>query len=243
MEHTRPPRLLRLALITGSLVLLSACTALAPPYEASAFGSDKVYALVSVFSPKDVEGGETTTLRGALTDARYYFPAAPALKASIPGIEKALAGHSAFRLYSPRKLKKNPAYLGIRPDTRPRGIIVAPGYKFIVTPDKLAGLAGKLGVDGVIVLKLDYRFKFYGHKWGGIAATGKTNPVIKVDLRFFDRNGKLVYQTKGSKTWNKGAPSRDEGADPKRMLPLLTRAAPETVRVIANRLDARLKDK
>ncbi|HFD32338.1 MAG TPA: hypothetical protein ENJ28_06510 [Gammaproteobacteria bacterium] len=224
-------------------VLLSGCSVLAPPYVASAFGEKKVYALVTVVSPKDVEGGETSTLRGTFSDAKYYYSAKPALNASIHKIEKAMANHIAYRLYPPAKLKKHRAYRTIRSDNKPRNAIIPPRYKFVVTDKKLSTLAKKLGVDGVIVLKVGFGFKFYGNKYFGIAASGKTNPKILVDMKFIDRDGKVVYQTKGTKIWSKGVPSNDQGAVPKALNPLLVKAVATTVRTIANRLDTRVKSK
>jgi len=231
-------------LVVALVSLLTACSGITPPFEASAFGPDRTYALVTIVSSKDVEGGETTTVRGAaLSDAYYYFPAKPALEKSVSGLEKALDGHQAWRLLPPQELKSHPAWRNTPAEEVSGGYVVAPGYKFLKTPATLANLARELNVDGVILLKLDFHFKFYGHKMVGIAATGKTNPVIKVDLRFLDRNGKVVYRTTGTKIWNEGAPARDEAANPDLMYPLLAKAAEESVRVISRRLDNRLQNK
>lgn len=241
-QHQRQTMIsIRITTLFTLITLLSACSTLLPPFEPSAFGADKTYALITIVSAKDVEGDDTTTLRGAASsDAFYYFPARPALKASVNGLEKALSGHSAWRLLPPQKLKNHPAWRKVKQEKLPDNAILAPGYRFLTKPASFAKLAQELNVDGVILLKVDFHFKFYGQKLTGIAASGKTNPVIKVDLRFLDRSGKIVYRTTGTKTWNEGAPARDEAANPKLMYPLLSKAAVESVRVISQRLDNRL---
>ena len=193
-------------LFFGSLLALilsaAGCKPLTPPYEPSAFGPDKVYALVTIVSDRDVEGGDTTTVRGALSSGKYYFPARDALARSVAGIESALSGHKAWRLLPPEELRAKPAWQAIQGDPVPPGAIVAPGYKFfhLLDTDKLAKLARDLDVDGIIILKLDYRYTFTGTRVGRLAASGKTHPVIRVDLRFHDRDGRLVYRAVTTKT-------------------------------------------
>ncbi len=228
------------------LTVLPAACGLALPFERDAFGQDRVYALVTVFSPRHVEGGETTTVAGVLRGGKYYFDAAPALNRSIRGIERAFATPRSYRLMPPARVRAHPAYRAVAADPvpgRPPAVVVAPGYKFIVNDDKLARLARDLGVDGVIVARLNLRYKFYGHKLVGIAATGKTHPVVEVDLRFVDRNARTVWQFKEKKVWNTGAKSVDEGAVPERMYPLFAQAIPESIKAVLQRLDSRVAGK
>lgn len=233
-------KFLLLFILTG---LVAACSALLPPYDATAFGRHKVYALVTVVSPKDVEGGDTKTIQGVLAGGKYYFSAQKALDGSIYKIEKALRKHSAFKLYSPAKLKRSRAYRSLRADSKPAGAIIPRGYRFVVSKDKLTSLAKKLNIDGVIVLRVNFGYKFYGNTLGIIGAAGNTHPKIGVDIKFFNREGKMVYQTAGTKIASKGVTSKAQGADPKKLTPQLIKFAPLAVKAIVDRLDNRFNRK
>ncbi len=233
-------RFLLLFIFTG---LIAACSALLPPYDATAFGKHKVYALVTVVSPKDVEGGDTRTIQGVLADGKYYYSAQKALNGSIYKIEQAMRKHSAFKLYSPAKLKRSHAYRSTRSDSKPSGAIIPRGYRFIVSKEKLTSLARKLKVDGVIVMRVNFGYKFYGNTLGVIGAAGKTHPKIGVDVKFFNRDGKMVYQTAGTKIASRGVASKAQGADPKKLTPQLIKFAPLAVKAIVDRLDNRFNRK
>lgn len=239
--------LTRLSSLAAAAVLMAGCSALTPPFEATAFGPGKVYALVSIYSGEQVEAGETETLTGAigaLTGSGAYFYSADAvLRESAPLITDEFAQVGSYRLMPPRQVLNHPAYRAFAADEQamlapPR--LVADGYKYLWNPDRLAQLAREMDVDGVAVVDIQYGYKFWGTNFAGIGADGWTAPDIRMQTTFVDRNGQTVWRHQVHNIMRDGPPAvAGDLADPDAMHPLFVEASVLSAQSLLDSLERR----
>ncbi len=237
------------AVFLAGLMGLSGCAGVTPPFEKQAFGSEKVYAVVSIYADKDIEKeGDSETLVGtykAITGkAAYYHSAEEALNASAPRIRRELASSSHYRLVPERRVLSDAAYRRVEPDVQAKLAEkrhLVSGYKYIWDPQKLGQLARDLRVDGVITVHVQYGYKFWGTNYAKVTAKGKTSPVIRMTARFYDENGQPVWNYSTKKYLVEGVPSMGDAADMKQLQPLMVKASGLTAQAIVAGLDRRMK--
>ncbi len=236
-------------LVLSSLLAAGGCAALKPPFEKQAFGSEKVYAVVSIYADKDIEKeGDSETLVGmykALSGKGAYFQSAEhALNASAPLISRELASSEHYRLVSQRRVLSHAAYRRVEPDVQAKLAEkrhLASGYKYLWDPQKLGSLARDLGVDGVITVHVQYGYKFWGTNFAKVTSKGKTSPIIGMTARFYDRNGQPVWKYSAKKYLAEGVPATGDAADMSRLQPLMVKASGLTAQAIVASLERRMK--
>lgn len=237
------------AVVLSGLMIIGGCAGLTPPFEKQAFGSEKIYAVVSIYADKDIEKeGDSETLVGtykALSDkAAYYHSAEEALNASAPRIRRELASSNHYRLVPERRVLTDAAYRRVEPDVQAKLAEerhLASGYKYLWDPQKLGGLARDLKADGVVTVHVQYGYKFWGTNYAKITAKGKTSPVIRMTARFYDQNGQPVWNYSTKKYLVEGVPSMGDAADLDRLQPLMVKASGLTAQAIVAGLDRRMK--
>lgn len=236
-------------LILASVVFLSACSALTPPFNKQAFGSGKDYAIVSIYADKDIEKeGDSETITGmfkALSgDAAYIHSAGDVLQESTPHVVNELSRSQYFNILPPSKVLRDQAYRDVAADPQAKLAEerhVAEGYKYLWDNTKLADLATKLNVDGVVTVHIQYGYKFWGTTYGKITSSGKTSPVVKMVLRFYDRQGQLVWLHTDKKYLREGVPATGDAADMKQLEPLLVKATKMTTESVVKSLSNRMQ--
>ncbi|NNG02740.1 MAG: hypothetical protein HKM95_01385 [Inquilinus sp.] len=239
--------LTRICALAATAALLAGCAGLTPPFEVSAFGPDKVYAVVSIYSEKEVEAGETETLTGMLGairgDGAYFYSADAVLRESTPLIVDEFAGVGSYRLMPPRQVLNHAAYRAFAADEQPRlqvPRLVADGYKYIWNPERLGQLARDLDVDGVAVVYIRYGYKFWGTNFAGIGADGWTAPDIRMETTFIDRNGQAVWRHQVHNIMRDGPPAvAGDLADPDAMHPLFVEASVLSAQSLLGSLERR----
>ncbi len=236
------------AILLSCVATIGGCAGLTPPFEKQAFGSEKVYAVVSIYADKDIEKeGDSETLVGTVKalsgKAAYYHSAEDALNASAPLIRRELASSAHYRLLPRRKVLQSAAYQRLEPDVQGKLAEkqhLATGYKYLWDPQKLGVLAKELDVDGVITVHVQYGYKFWGTNFAKVTAKGKTSPVINMTARFYDQNGRPVWKYATKKYLVEGVPATGDAADMDRLKPLMVKASGLTAQAIVASLDRRM---
>ncbi len=241
-------RLCALALIA---VLLTACSSSGSdtpgPIVRTAFGAGQTYAVVSIDAHRLVRGDAPDTLTGVVgalmsDDAAYLTSAVPVLRDSVPMMVYGLGQANSFRLMPAEQVLNHPAYAATAADPKPNRRIVAAGYKYFENAARLGRLATALGVDGVAVVSVDFRFKFDGVSYSRLAGTGNTVPEIIMEITFHDRTGQVVWQDDITYVAPEGPPSpHGDSANFDLLKPHLVNAGALTAESLATALDSRLQ--
>lgn len=237
------------ALMAFSLV---GCAGLTPPFEKNAFGPQKTYAVVSIYSAPYIEGSEVETVEGAVRvlkgEGAYAATSENVLEASAPRIVSVLDQSPHFQLMDATTVLNSSSYRRVEADPLAKlgtQYRVASGYKYLWNGEKLGALATSLGVDGVIVVSIDFRYRFYGQKTGvlgvGATAEGTTSPDITMTVAFYGPDGTYVWKHQERKILREGVASVGEAADFENLEPLLVKAAGMVVESINGSLARRMK--
>lgn len=216
------------------------------PIVRAAFGADRTYAVVSIDAHRLVRGDAPDTLTGLVgaimsDDAAYLTSAAPVLRESLPMMVAAFGQANSFRLMPAAQLLNHPAYTAMAGDPKPDRRIVADGYKYFENAARLGRLGTALGVDGVAVVSVDFRFKFDGVSYSRLAGAGNTVPEIIMEIVFHDRTGQIVWQDEITYVAPYGPPSpHGDSANFDLLRPHLVEAGALTAETLAVALDNRL---
>jgi hypothetical protein len=216
------------------------------PIVRAAFGAERTYAIVSIDAHRLVRGDAPDTLTGIVgvltsDDAAYLTSAAPVLRQSVPMIVNEFGRANSYRLMPAEQMLSHPAYTAMAADEKPDRRIVPEGYKYFENASRLGRLATALGVDGVAVVSVDYRFQFTGVSYSRLAAAGITVPEIIMEIVFHDRSGQVVWQDDITYVATDGPPSpHGDSANFDLLKPYLVEASTRTAESLSVVLDRRL---
>lgn len=225
---------------------LAGCAGSSGPFEPTAFGPDRTYAIVSVHAHRQILGDSPETLTGmfgalASDDAGYLAESNPVLQESAPKIVDEFGRADSYHLMPARQVLSHPAYNAMRSDTQPDRRVVADGYKYFENQARLGQLATDMGVDGVAVVGIRYGFKFDGMNFAGLVASGNTVPEITMDVTFYDRAGRVVWQDDIYFVASDGPPAaHGDSADFDLLHPYLVEAGKRTAESLSVALDRRV---
>ena len=226
---------IRMGIAALAALWLVGCAGLTPPFEQTAFGPQKTYAVVSIYSSPYIEGSEVETVEGAFRvlkgEGAYAATSEDVLNATAPRIVRILDQSPHFELMDATAVLSSPSYQQVEADPLAKfgtQYHVASGYKYLWNGEKLGALAKSLGADGVIVVSTDFRYRFYGQKTGvlgvGATAEGTTSPDITMTFAFYGPDGTYVWKHQERKVLREGVTSVGEAADFENLEPLLVKA-------------------
>ena len=167
---------------------LGACAIIPSSYETQAFGKSKKFAVVSVSATPEINSGSGTgsgigfTLSGlikaASDESGYNGDADKILAETAPLILEDLGNNRHYTLVPAKTVLNHKAYRAAEGEDTSITLgfgkkwLVAPGYKYIKSEDKLAKLARDLNVDAVMVVTVNYSAGFTGAQAMGVIAGG-----------------------------------------------------------------------
>ncbi len=169
----------------------------------NAFGKTKSYAIVTIAAFPYIlnVGNDAGTIAGILksTSKKYAY-----LKSSKTifhdtylSVLNAFAKSNNFRLIPPAEAIETEIYKNTEGDKPVLGVsklILAPGYKHYKDKNKLAKLAKKLNVDGVIVIYLNYAYRFSGVGISRIVSVRAHYAVAGIRVIAVNQKAQIVWK-------------------------------------------------
>ncbi len=233
----------RMACVALALVL-GGCS-LGRSYRPEAFGPKKKLAIAVYYTPSKIMyfrgegGGSLSGLVKMATGAKFSDDSARIFAETKPRILKALAGTGKFRLVPEKDVLRTKAYRAL-PEKDPSYLTItfvpASGYKFCTDVDAMAQLARDLGVDAVMVVRLDFGYHLNGVNAFGLVSAGVIHASVMVSVGAIDRDGRTIWKDWVKGVSDDGIPSIGESVDFDHLYPMLLDATKKGVEDIAHRL-------
>ncbi|TAM44187.1 MAG: hypothetical protein EPN55_11450 [Gammaproteobacteria bacterium] len=237
-------------------VALSACVIIPSSYETQAFGKSKKFAVVSVFASPEISSGSGTgsgigfTVSGLIKavsdESGYHNDADKILADTSPQILKDIGSSRHYTLVPARTVLDHKAYRAAEAEDTgiPLGFgkkwLVAPGYKFIKSEDKLGKLARELNVDAVMVVTLHYSAGFTGAQVGGLVAGGTHSGKVMLTVYAVDRNGKVVWKDGADASSDNSIGGIGESVNFTRLHPLLIEATRNATKKLMENVNSKV---
>lgn len=235
---------------------LSACVIIPSSYETQAFGKSKKFAVVSITAAPEINSGSGTgsgigfTLSGlvkaASDESGYNSDAKKILADTTPQILKDLGGNRHYTLVPAKTVLGHKAYRAVESEDTSITLgfgkqwLVAPGYKYIRSEDKLAKLARDLNVDAVVVITVSYSAGFTGAQAMGVIAGGVHHGKAMVDVYAVDRNAKVIWKDGGDASSDNSIGGIGESVNFTRLHPLLVEATRNATKKLMERTASKL---
>lgn len=172
--------------------------------EKSAFGSQKRFAVVSIAARKTISAEKGFTQMFKDTDEIPGADTQPLINALKSKIIKDIAKDKNIALLAENKVLRSKAYKRAQEDERKMKVLfmsdtmnVAPGYKYIATPEKYAQLARELNVDGVIGITMGFSITSGkgGFSINGLSFGSKSySPVASISAVAYDKQGQVIWK-------------------------------------------------
>lgn len=235
---------------------LSACVIIPSSYETQAFGKSKKFAVVSISATPEINSGSGTgsgigfTLSGlvkaASDESGYNSDANKILTETAPLILKDLGGNRHYTLVPAKTVLSHKAYRAAEGEDTSITLgfgkkwLVAPGYKYIRSEDKLAKLARDLNVDAVVVVTVNYSAGFTGAQAMGVIAGGVHHGKAMVMVYAVNRDGKIIWKDGGDASSDNSIGGIGESVNFTRLHPLLIEATRNATKKLMERTDSKL---
>ncbi len=223
------------------------------------FGKDKTYALVSIVSSKklvnhssDQSGSLTGLVKAVGSEHGFTESSVHSLNASVVKIRKQFSGSNAFKLMSEKKMQNNGAFKALpsgeittKWGVIPLTTVSAKGYANVNITDrdevaKIGKLAKALGVDGVIVTRIDYGYGFGGVNVAGLVSAGKHKAIVDVTVIAYNREGEIVWRANAREKSDEGIPSIGEAVNFRKLRPLLASTAEQAILKLLGNLERKV---
>lgn len=238
-------------LLAAALALgLGACVIIPSSYKSEAFGKSKRFAVVSVAAAPEVHvshAGAGQTISGLVKaiskDSGYRNDAGKIFADTTPLIVRELEKSRRFTLVPSQSVLQAKTYRSIEADDPAiplsfgKKMLVAPGYKYFSSEDKLARLARELNVDAVIVVSVNYMAGFTGAQVGGVISGGVHKGNVLVTVYAVDRNGGVVWKDGGDATSDNSIGGIGESVNFTRLHPLLIEATRNATRKLMEKME------
>lgn len=251
-------RIIVLGVLMMLLTLLGGCTSMQARVKPEEFGQDKTYALVSIVAAPQLinySSNQSSSLSGLVkavgSERGFTESSRHSLDASVVRIRKQLAGSHAFRLLPEGKMMRNRAFKALPQGEQtvhvgmfPVTTLSARGYANLGLQKGTATEAGKLatalGVDGVIIVQVNYGYGFGGVNVAGLVSAGKHNAIVAATVTAFNRHGELVWQETVQQKSAHGIPTIGESVNFRKLRPLLVETAEQAMLRLVSDLENRL---
>ena len=235
---------------------LGACAIIPSSYETQAFGKSKKFAVVSVSATPEINSGSGTgsgigfTLSGlikaASDESGYNGDADKILAETAPLILKDLGNNRHYTLVPAKTVLNHKAYRAAEGEDTSITLgfgkkwLVAPGYKYIKSEDKLAKLARDLNVDAVMVVTVNYSAGFTGAQAMGVIAGGVHHGKAMVNVYAVNRDGKIIWKDGGDASSDNSIGGVGESVNFTRLHPLLIEATRSATKKLMEKTDSKL---
>lgn len=235
---------------------LNACVIIPSSYESQAFGKTKKFAVVSVSATPEINSGSGTgsgigfTLSGlvkaASDESGYNSDANKILADTAPLILKDLGNNRHYTLVPAKTVLNHKAYRAAEGEDTSMTLgfgkkwLVAPGYKYIKSEDKLAKLARDLNVDAVVVVTVSYSAGFTGAQAMGVIAGGVHHGKAMVNVYAVNRDGKIIWKDGGDASSDNSIGGVGESVNFTRLHPLLIEATRSATKKLMEKTDSKL---
>ena len=169
--------------------------------DAAAFGSDKIFGIVSITAVSKIHevgaDGTFTGLFSAMSEDRGFLEnSQQILDKSIPYVVGSMSRTSKYLLLPQQNILADQAYAGVTSESNSafNHNNVARGYKRITSKQHLASLARELGLDGAMHVQISYGFSNEGTNIGGLVNYGRNFASVKVNVTAVDDRGKVIWK-------------------------------------------------
>lgn len=246
---------MRLFALTA-VVALNACVIIPSSYETQAFGKARKFAVVSVSASPEVGSGSGTgsgigyTVSGLIkavsNESGYSNDADKILADTAPLILKELGSNRHYTLVPAKTVLGHKAYRAAEAEDTaiPLGFgkkwLVAPGYKYFKSEDRLAKLARELNVDAVMVVNVNYSAGFTGAQAMGVIAGGVHHGKAMVTVYAVNRDGKVIWKDGGDASSDNSIGGVGESVNFTRLHPLLVEATRKATRALMEKVDSKV---
>lgn len=218
-----------------------------------AFGKTKTYAIISIMTTPKVtsnvgNGGNagftlTGLLKSAAKDTGYSADSGRIFKETVPLIVKAFQENKNFKLMPESKVLKSKAYAkaeGSDPKKLLQTFVLPPGYKYFEDKEEIKTLARDLHVDGVVMIHIQYGYKFSGANLMGLVSAGVQHASVFMVVTASDPEGNMVWKDVIQKESKESLGAVGESVDFVKLHPLLVDAAKESVVALMDNLESKL---
>lgn len=247
------PRLLALA---TAVVALNACVIIPSSYETQAFGKAKKFAVVSVAATPEISSGSGTgsgigftvsgLIKAASDESGYHNDADKILAETAPLILKELGNNRHYTLVPAKTVLGHKAYRAAEAEDTSMTLgfgkkwLVAPGYKYFKSEDRLAKLARELNVDAVVVVNVNYSAGFTGAQAMGVIAGGVHHGKAMVMVYAVDRNGRVIWKDGGNASSDNSIGGVGESVNFTRLHPLLIEATRNATKKLMENVNSKV---
>lgn len=246
---------MKLFVLVAALAL-GACVIVPSSYETQAFGKSKKFAVVSVAATPEISSGSGTgsgigfTLSGlvkaASDESGYSNDADKILADTAPLILKELGNYRHYTLVPAKTVLAHKAYRTAEAEDTSMTLgfgkkwLVAPGYKYFKSEDKLGRLARELNVDAVMVVNVNYSAGFTGAQVGGIISGGVHNGKAMVTVYAVNRDGRVIWKDGGDASSENSIGGVGESVNFTRLHPLLVEATRSATKKLMEKMGSKI---